>query len=233
MEETRLAAAPDAVMHKGSGILAIYRGSVQVWSASYITVSFNANVIGAKITCYGGSGKADVPVTGGVPAILGPGRTRLYLGTGSSTTSIDMTGFDASAIQRYDGMFSGLDSLESLLPPKTKSPEVKEIYNMFTTCASLRAVSLTFLEDCSLTRIESLFSGCTSLAEVDFGLIDPATITSWSNAFKNCSSLAKIRCTAKMRTFLRNKRVDTGLSKTPFDFDAGFIDAATTPPLRP
>lgn len=232
MTDRTLAGSPDAIIKEGAGILAIHKGKDKVWSASYVTVNFRGQGDSSRVTCAGGSGKADVKTLHGVPAVVGPGRTGLSFYGLSFVTSVDMSAFDASAMTNCSSLFSGAKSLTAFTPPASKASAVTAAANMFGSCASLKAASLTFLEDSSPVNCTSMFADCQALEQVDLGTLAVGSIR-LDNAFKGCTSLRKIRCSQGMKSYLKRQKTAVGLDQTPMDMDSGFIDAAAEPPLQP
>lgn len=106
--------------------------------------------------------------------------------------SIDLTGFDASAVESMRLMFRGCEKLKSLDVSGFKTSNVTEMRDMFYGCASLTSLDFSGFDTSQVGNMENMFSGCSSLKSLNVSSFDTSRVTSMGWMFYGCKSLESL-----------------------------------------
>lgn len=110
----------------------------------------------------------------------------------SNVVSMDLAGFDTSAVKSMRAMFNGCGKLASLDLSGFKTSNVTEMRNMFDGCASLTSLDLSSFDTSRVTNMESMFSSCSSLASLKLSGFNTSLVTSMGWMFYGCRSLESL-----------------------------------------
>ena len=110
----------------------------------------------------------------------------------SNVESMDLAGFDTSAVKSMRAMFNGCGKLASLDLSGFKTSNVTEMRNMFDGCASLTSLDLSSFDTSRVTNMESMFSSCSSLASLKLSGFNTSLVTSMGWMFYGCRSLESL-----------------------------------------
>lgn len=110
----------------------------------------------------------------------------------SNVESMDLAGFDTSAVKSMRAMFNGCGKLASLDLSGLKTSNVTEMRNMFDGCASLTSLDLSSFDTSRVTNMESMFSSCSSLASLKLSGFNTSLVTSMGWMFYGCKSLESL-----------------------------------------
>ena len=87
----------------------------------------------------------------------------------SGLTSLDLTGFDTSAVTTMSSMFSGCSKLTSLDLTGFNTSAVKFMGEMFKNCSGLTSLDLTGFDTSAVTNMGSMFYSCSGLTSLILG----------------------------------------------------------------
>ena len=110
----------------------------------------------------------------------------------SNVESIDLAGFDTSAVESMRLMFFGCEKLKSLDVSGFKTSNVTEMRETFSGCSSLTSLDLSGFDTSQVRNMESMFSGCSSLKSLNVGSFDTSCVTSMGWMFYGCKSLESL-----------------------------------------
>ena len=107
-------------------------------------------------------------------------------------TSLDLSGFDASAVTSMDGMFYRCFRLTSINLTGFNSSVVTNMGLMFCNCESLISLDLSSFYTSSVENISSMFNDCRNLTSLDLSGFDTSAVTNMAAMFYNCKSLISL-----------------------------------------
>ena len=110
----------------------------------------------------------------------------------SNVESIDLTGFDTSAVESMRLMFLGCEKLKSLDLSGFKTSNVTEMRNLFDGCSSLTSLDLSGFDTSQVNNMENMFNGCSSLKSLNVSSFDTSRVTSMGWMFYGCKSLESL-----------------------------------------
>ena len=110
----------------------------------------------------------------------------------SNLTSLDLSGFDTSAVRTMIGMFESCSSLTNLDLSGFDTSDVTSMGIMFNGCSNLTSLDLSGLDTSAVTSMSNMFMNCYDLASLDLSGFDTSAVTSMSNMFNGCSSLVSL-----------------------------------------
>lgn len=110
----------------------------------------------------------------------------------SNVESIDLTGFDTSAVESMRLMFLGCEKLKSLDLSGFKTSNVTEMRDMFSGCASLTSLDLSGFDTSQVGNMENMFNGCSSLKSLNVSSFNTSRVTSMGWMFYGCKSLESL-----------------------------------------
>ncbi|MCM1233726.1 MAG: BspA family leucine-rich repeat surface protein, partial [Ruminococcus flavefaciens] len=106
--------------------------------------------------------------------------------------SVDLSGFDTSAVTNMHCMFQDCSSLESLDLSSMDTSSVTHMGGMFSGCSSLRELDLSHFNTYNVTYMGAMFSDCSSLQSIKLGNFYTGKVTGMRGMFRNCSSLKNL-----------------------------------------
>ncbi|MDE5757736.1 MAG: BspA family leucine-rich repeat surface protein, partial [Allobaculum sp.] len=109
-----------------------------------------------------------------------------------SLKSINLSNFNTSSVTSMGGMFTGCSSLQSIDLSKFNTSSVREISGMFSGCSSLTSINLSNFNTSSVTSMSDLFGNCSSLTSIDLSRFDTSSVKDMGFMFTGCSSLTSI-----------------------------------------
>lgn len=110
----------------------------------------------------------------------------------SNVESMDLAGFDTSAVKSMRSMFYGCGALASLDLSGFKTSNVTEMRDIFSGCSSLTSLDLSGFDTSQVRNMESMFSGCSSLKSLNVSSFDTSCVTSMGWMFYGCKSLESL-----------------------------------------
>ena len=87
----------------------------------------------------------------------------------SGLTSLDLTGFNTSAVTNMASMFSSCSGLTSLDLTGFDTSAVTNMGEMFRNCSGLTSLDLTGFDTSAVTNMGNIFSGCSGLTSLILG----------------------------------------------------------------
>jgi surface protein len=103
--------------------------------------------------------------------------------------SVDLTGWDASAITNAEAMFYGCSDLTTVNLTGWQTTSLTSMKSMFSSCNSLTTVIMPDWDTSNVTDMQSAFMGCGRLASLDVSGWDTSKVTTTENMFSSCGSL--------------------------------------------
>ena len=115
-----------------------------------------------------------------------------YLGN-NPITSMDLSGWDTSAVTDMGRMFYDCVSLTQLDLNGWDTSAVTYMDDMFCDCSSLTELDLSGWDTSAVTYMGGMFFDCSSLTQLDLSGWDTSAVTYMDNMFIECTALSKIR----------------------------------------
>ena len=112
-----------------------------------------------------------------------------------SLTSLDLSSFNTSAVTSMSSMFSDCYLLTSLNLSGFDTSAVTDMASMFSGCSSLTSLDLTGFNTSAVTIMGEMFNGCKGLTSLDLSGFDTSAVTGMSSMFFGCSSLTSLDLT--------------------------------------
>ena len=110
----------------------------------------------------------------------------------SGLTSLDLTGFDTSAVTTMESMFYSCSGLTSLDLSSFNTSAVTNMSSMFSACSGLTSLDLTGFNTSAVTNMGEMFSDCSGLTSLDLTGLDTSAVTNMIYMFSQCSALTSI-----------------------------------------
>ena len=110
----------------------------------------------------------------------------------SGLTSLDLTGFDTSAVTSMDSMFAYCSGLTSLDLSGFNTSAVTNMEMMFNKCSKLTSLDLSGFDTSAVTNMEMMFNFCSKLTSLNLSSFDTSAVTSLWYMFDDCSSLTSL-----------------------------------------
>ena len=107
----------------------------------------------------------------------------------SSLTSLDVSGWDVSAVEDLSACFDGCSSLTSLDVSGWDVSAAEDLSLCFADCSSLTSLDVSGWDVSSVTDMGSMFNGCSSLRDLDVSGWDVSSVKNYEGCFEGCSSL--------------------------------------------
>ena len=108
-------------------------------------------------------------------------------------TSIEINGFDTSAVTNMWAMFYGCLALESLDLSNFNTSKVENMYVMFANCRALKSLDLSSFDTSNVAMMEAMFESCISLASLNLGdRFHTSNVGHMSRMFKGCQELTTL-----------------------------------------
>ena len=110
----------------------------------------------------------------------------------SGLTSLDLSGFNTSAVTNMDYMFAFCSKLTSLDLSGLNTSAVTNMASMFYSCSGLTSLNLSGLNTSAVTNMEMMFNNCSKLTSLNLSSFDTSAVTSLWLMFDDCSSLTSL-----------------------------------------
>ena len=110
----------------------------------------------------------------------------------SGLTSLDLSGFDTSAVTSMSRMFAYCSGLTSLDLSGFNTSAVTSMLSMFESCSGLTSLNLSGFDTSAVTSMDSMFYSCSGLTSLDLSGFDTSAVTSMSRMFAYCSGLTSL-----------------------------------------
>ena len=123
------------------------------------------------------------------PGVIAPSDCSRLLSGFTALESVDLSGFDASAMVCMDNMFWICRNLTSLDFSKCGSPQVVSMASTFAGCQKLANLNLGSIDTSKAKDLSGLFSNCKALESLDLTGFDTNSVQLFTNMFHGCSSL--------------------------------------------
>ena len=110
----------------------------------------------------------------------------------SGLTSLNLSGFDTSAVTSMDYMFAYCSGLTSLNLSGLNTSAVTNMASMFESCSGLTSLDLSGLNTSAVTNMEMMFNNCSKLTSLNLSSFDTSAVTSMGYMFAYCSNLTSL-----------------------------------------
>ena len=112
----------------------------------------------------------------------------------SSLTSLDLSGWDTSAVTTMDRLFFGCSALTEIKGiEQLNTSAVSGFSGAFYKCSSLKSLDLSGWDTRKADRMDNLFSGCSALTEIKgIEQFNTSAVTDMGSLFGWCSSLTSL-----------------------------------------
>ena len=137
----------------------------------------------------------------------------------SGLTSLDLTGFNTSAVTNMASMFSACSGLTSLDLTGFNTSAVMFMGEMFSSCSGLTSLDLTGFDTSAVTNMASMFSSCSGLTSLILGPNFFKTKSVTSINFSPCTAWAGDTVVTSLVTNSYN-RATAGLKKMTLQLSA-------------
>lgn len=106
--------------------------------------------------------------------------------------TVDLSGFNASAVIDMGYMFNSSENLESVVMECIDTSNVKNMGNMFSHAIRLRSIDISGLKTNNVEDMGSMFEGCINLLNIEIGNIDTSNVKNMQSMFQECCMLASL-----------------------------------------
>ena len=110
----------------------------------------------------------------------------------SGLTSLDLSGFDTSAVTSMSRMLAYCSGLTSLNLSGLNTSAVTNMASMFESCSGLTSLDLTGFDTSAVTNMEMMFNNCSKLTSLNLSSFDTSAVTSMGYMFAYCSNLTSL-----------------------------------------
>ena len=110
----------------------------------------------------------------------------------SGLTSLDLSGFDTSAVTNMASMFDSCSGLTSLDLTSFDTSAVTNMASMFDSCSGLTSLDLTSFDTSAVTNMGMMFNKCSKLTSLDLSGFNTSAVTNMEMMFNNCSKLTSL-----------------------------------------
>ena len=110
----------------------------------------------------------------------------------SGLTSLNLSGFDTSAVTSMDSMFAYCSNLTSLNLSGFNTSAVTSMSHMFESCSGLTSLDLSGFNTSAVTSMDSMFESCSGLTSLDLSGFNTSAVTSMDYMFAYCSNLTSL-----------------------------------------
>ena len=107
-------------------------------------------------------------------------------------TSLDLSGFDTSAVTNMEMMFNNCSKLTSLNLSSFDTSAVTSMLSMFESCSGLTSLDLSGFDTSAVTSMLSMFYRCSGLTSLDLSGFNTSAVTSMDYMFAYCSGLTSL-----------------------------------------
>ena len=125
--------------------------------------------------------------------IRSQGRDMSYMFFGcSNLNSLDLSGFNTSAITNMSCMFRGCSNLTSLDLSSFDTSAVTDMSYMFHDCKKLTSLDLSSFDTSAVTNMWYMFGMCSNLTSLDLSSFDTSAVTNMRDMFGSCKKLTSL-----------------------------------------
>ena len=110
----------------------------------------------------------------------------------SGLTSLDLSGFDTSAVTSMSRMLAYCSGLTSLDLSGFDTSAVTSMLSMFYNCSGLTSLNLSGFDTSAVTNMEMMFNNCSKLTSLNLSSFDTSAVTSMDYMFAYCSNLTSL-----------------------------------------
>ena len=110
----------------------------------------------------------------------------------SGLTSLDLSGFNTSAVTSMDYMFAYCSGLTSLDLSGFNTSAVTSMDYMFAYCSGLTSLDLSGFNTSAVTSMDYMFAYCSGLTSLDLSGFNTSAVTSMLSMFYRCSGLTSL-----------------------------------------
>ncbi|MBR3171623.1 MAG: BspA family leucine-rich repeat surface protein [Lachnospiraceae bacterium] len=110
----------------------------------------------------------------------------------SSLTSLDLSGLDTSKVTDMMYMFDGCTNLSTLNLKGIDTSNVNDMAGMFYDCKSLKSIDLSGFKTSKVTNLTYMFSRCYNLTNLNLSGLDTSEVISMYGMFRDCKKLTKL-----------------------------------------
>ena len=110
----------------------------------------------------------------------------------SGLTSLDLSGFNTSAVTSMASMFDSCSGLTSLNLSGLNTSAVTNMASMFYSCSGLTSLNLSGFDTSAVTNMDYMFNFCSKLTSLNLSSFDTSAVTSMGYMFSDCSSLTSL-----------------------------------------
>ena len=107
----------------------------------------------------------------------------------ASLTSLDLSNFDTSNLNKMNNMFYNCKSLKNLDISQFNTSSVTRMEKLFKNCELITSLNLKNFITNLVTNMESLFEGCKSLAYLNISSFNTSLVENMQNMFSGCNNL--------------------------------------------
>ncbi len=110
-------------------------------------------------------------------------------------TSLDLSGFNTSAVTNMYAMFSYCKQLSSINLSSFDTSAVTDMSKMFGNCIQLTSLDLSNFDTSAVTDMNGMFRDCWGLTSLDLSNFDTSVVTRMDYMFSNCIKLTLLNLT--------------------------------------
>ena len=107
-------------------------------------------------------------------------------------TSLDLSGWDTSAVTNMRAVFYNCSGLTSLDLSGWDTSKVTSMYDMFNGCKQLTSLNLSGWDTGKVTDMTAMFRGCSALTSLDLSGWDTGKVTNMYAMFYSCNQLTSL-----------------------------------------
>ena len=136
----------------------------------------------------------------------------------SSLTSLDVSGWDTSAVTNFFSMFRDCSKLQALDCSNWDVSAANNIESFFRSCKALKELKTNGFTNSICTSVYCMFIGCETLQVIDISGLDPSNVTDAYGTFIGCYALTALRWPMMGKIKADRERNSTiHLSTSPLD----------------
>ena len=110
----------------------------------------------------------------------------------SKLTSLDVSSFDMTRVQRTTNMFKDCYALNEIDLGTFNSSTATTMSGMFKNCYALTSMDLSPMDTSKVSDFTGMFEGCRSLVEINPSALTTTNGLNMSSMFKGCTALARL-----------------------------------------
>ena len=110
----------------------------------------------------------------------------------SMLTTLDLSSFDTSNVESMCSVFYNCPNIQSINVSSFNTSKVTAMSQMFGYCPKLTSVDVSKFDTSSCTDMVMMFAGCEKLASLDLSNFDISQVSSITNMFDSCKALTTL-----------------------------------------